>query len=198
MNKYLFALILLCPLGLAGQRIGRTLARNLQKGRVKEDTSYVYWLPYRHGGKHLMTQGYFSKFSHGRDIAIDFKMRKGTAVCAARGGVVEDLYEKSSVGGLKEEYLDDGNYLIIRHADGSKAMYWHLKKDGILVNRGDTVKQGQQVALSGNTGYSAFPHLHFEVWGFKGGYYQQLPTRFMTKRGPRYLRQLRYYKAVHK
>ncbi|MEI9909620.1 MAG: M23 family metallopeptidase [Bacteroidota bacterium] len=42
--------------------------------------------------------------------------------------------------------------------------YWHLQKDGALVNVGDTVKTGQAIALSGKTGYAAVPHLHFMVW----------------------------------
>jgi len=40
----------------------------------------------------------------------------------------------------------------------------YLKKDGVLVNVGDTVKQGQHIGYSGNTGYTAFPHLHFQVY----------------------------------
>ncbi len=59
--------------------------------------------------------------------------------------------------------------------DGSIAYYWHLQKDGVLVNIGDTVQTGQWIGLSGNTGYSAFPHLHFEVQGYDaGGNYKQL------------------------
>jgi Peptidase family M23 len=165
--------------------VNRETALGLQKQRYAEDTSFVYWLPYRAGGKHLVVQGYYSRFSHQTDVA-------------ARGGVVSDYYEDSNIGGAKDEYLDDGNYITITHNDGSRAHYWHLKYKGVLVNPGDTVKQGQLIALSGNTGYSAFPHLHFEVWGYTpGGGYSQLPTRFLTPKGPRYLRPLRFYKAVH-
>ena len=179
--------------------INRETARGLQKQKYSEDTSHIYWLPYRENGKHLVVQGYYSRFSHQTDIALDFKMKTGTTICAARGGVVNDLYEESNVGGAKDEYLDDGNYILIHHFDGSKAYYWHLKQNGVLVNVGDTVKQGQPIGLSGNTGYSAFPHLHFEVWGTTAnGHYNQLPVRFMTKKGPRYLRPLRYYTALHK
>jgi murein DD-endopeptidase MepM/ murein hydrolase activator NlpD len=179
--------------------MSKETARGLQSRKYTEDTSHVYWLPYHENGKHLVVQGYYSSFSHKTDVALDFKLKSGTTVCAARGGVVYDLYEESNIGGAKDEYLDDGNYIMIRHNDHSKSYYWHLKYQGVLVNVGDTVKQGQPIGLSGNTGYSAFPHLHFEVWGTAiDGQYTQLPVRFMTKMGPRYLRPLRYYQSVHR
>jgi murein DD-endopeptidase MepM/ murein hydrolase activator NlpD len=193
---FLFACGSVHPVSL---EVSRKTAKGLQSHRIKEDTSYVYWLPYRENGKHLVVQGYYSSFSHKTDIALDFKMKTGTTICAARDGVVYDLYEGSNIGGVKNEYLDDGNYIMIRHKDDSRAYYWHLKYQGVLVNIGDTVKQGQPIGLSGNTGFSAFPHLHFEIWGTTaGGQYTQLPVRFLTRNGPNYLRPLRYYKALHK
>jgi murein DD-endopeptidase MepM/ murein hydrolase activator NlpD len=193
---FLFACGSVHPVSL---EVNRKTARGLQNQRIKEDTSYVYWLPYRETGKHLVVQGYYSGFSHKTDIALDFKLKTGTTICAARGGVVYDLYEGSNIGGAKDEYLDDGNYILIRHSDDSRSYYWHLKHQGVLVNIGDTVKQGQPIGLSGNTGYSAFPHLHFEVWGTTtAGQYTQLPVRFLTQKGIRYLRPMRYYKAIHK
>jgi hypothetical protein len=42
-----------------------------------------------------------------------------------------------------------GNCLVIDHSDGT---YWHIKKDGILVKVGDTVKRGDEIAIAGNTG----------------------------------------------
>jgi len=128
---------------------------------------------------------------------LDFKVKKGTKIYAARGGIVSSMREDSDKGGLKEENLADGNYLIILHEDGSSGMYWHLQKDGVLVNVGDTIKQGQLIALSGNTGFSAFPHLHFEVQGTDArGNYRQLPTRFKTSRGIMYLRPAKFYRGL--
>jgi len=112
--------------------------------------------------------------------------------------VVIAAREDSDEGGLKTENLSDGNYISIQHADGSVANYWHLKKDGVLVNIGDSIKAGQLIGMSGNTGYSAFPHLHFEVVGYDvNRNYTQLATRFKTKKGNRYLRPARFYKAIH-
>ncbi|MBI5373509.1 MAG: M23 family metallopeptidase [Sphingobacteriales bacterium] len=169
---------------------------DLKNGKFKEDSSYIYSLPFQTGKKVFLVQGYESMFSHKGEKALDFKTKKGTVICAARAGVVESVREDSDKGGLKPENLSDGNYITIRHADGSLAWYWHLKKDGVLVNTGDTVQNGQAIGLSGNTGYSAFPHLHFEVQGKDGsGNFTQLPTRFYTRQGVIYLRPGKFYRT---
>jgi murein DD-endopeptidase MepM/ murein hydrolase activator NlpD len=141
-------------------------------------------------------QAYDSKMSHKGELALDFKVKKGTKICAARDGVVSSLRKDSDKGGLNEENLADGNFIIIQHSDGSSGMYWHLQKDGVLVNVGDTVKKGQVIGLSGNTGYSAFPHLHFEVQGNDASGYKQLPTRFKTNKGVIYLKPAKFYRAT--
>jgi hypothetical protein len=198
MRKIIWVLALVLP-GIAFSQTTRREITGLKTRRTPDDTSYVYWLPYKHHKKFLLVQAALSSFSHKTDIALDFKMKVGSSICAARGGVVESMHEASDRGGAGNDFINDGNYIIIRHSDGSKAMYWHLKKDGVLVNEGDTVQQGQEIGLSGNTGYSAFPHLHFEVQGYNDkGEYTQIPVRFMTKKGARYLRPLRSYKALHK
>src|SRR6185436_20726326 len=149
---------------------------DLKAGKFKADSSYVYSLPFENKKKVFLIQGYESKiFSHKNERALDFKVKKGTKVCAARAGVVISVREDSDKGGLKKENLSDGNYVSIQHIDGSVAHYWHLQKNGTMVNVGDTVKTGQWIGLSGNTGYSAFPHLHFEVQGYDAsGQYKQL------------------------
>jgi hypothetical protein len=190
--KILFPVVLLLVSLSAGAQTEASI-RELKSGKVKPDTSHVYSLPYQKGKKYLLIQAYMSKMSHKGEIALDFKMKKGTKVCAAREGVVVSMREDSDKGGLKPEMLSEGNYIIIRHADGTHANYWHLKKNGVLINIGDTVKQGQVIGLSGNTGYSAFAHLHFEVVHPEKG---QIPTRFTTKKGIKYLRPGKWHKAV--
>ncbi|WP_348521310.1 peptidoglycan DD-metalloendopeptidase family protein [Chromohalobacter sp. 296-RDG] len=82
----------------------------------------------------------------------DFAMRAGTAVDSpAAGRVIKSAYQ---AGGA-------GNYLVIRHDNGYKTRYMHLSKR--LVSEGDRVEIGQKIALSGNTGGSTGPHLHYEV-----------------------------------
>lgn len=165
--------------------------RDLKGGRVKPDNSYIYSLPFSKGSKFLLIQAYNSKMSHKDELSLDFKMRKGSKICAARAGVVTAVKEDSDVGGLKDEYLSEGNHIIVKHDDGSEAMYWHLKKDGVLVNIGDTVTQGQHIGYSGNTGYTAFPHLHFQVYDVNG---KNIATRFQTKKGVIYLKPGKWYR----
>lgn len=166
---------------------------DLKSGKVKPDNSPVYQLPFAKGSSFLLVQAYNSKMSHTKELSLDFKMKEGSKICAARAGIVSSTREDSDVGGLNDRYLSEGNHIIIRHEDGSVAMYWHLQKDGVLVNPNDTVKQGQHIGYSGNTGYTAFPHLHFQVQDKDG---RDIATRFLTKRGIIYLRPSKYYKRV--
>jgi murein DD-endopeptidase MepM/ murein hydrolase activator NlpD len=168
--------------------------KQLQKGIIKEDTSFIYTLPFEKNKKHLLIQGYFSKYTHKNRAALDFKMKRGTTICAARAGIVVRVKEDGRKGGLNKKYRPDGNVIIIQHADGSRAGYWHLQFNSAIVNVGDTVRQGQPIGLSGKTGYTLFPHLHFIVWRFDGNnQWLQVGTRFQTSKGIRYLRPFRKY-----
>ena len=166
---------------------------NLKAGKVKPDSSFIYYLPFTKGNKYLLIQAYNSKMSHTKELSLDFKMKQGSKICAARDGVVINTKEDSDLGGLNDAYLNEGNHIIIRHSDGSSAMYWHLQKDGVIINEGDSVTRGQHIGYSGNTGYTAFPHLHFQVQDKNGN---DIATRFLTKKGIIYLRPAKYYKSM--
>ncbi len=101
---------------------------------------------------YISTNGYYSsgKF-HG---AIDYAASSGTPVYAAADGVV------MSVKNLTSSY---GTHIVIQHANGLQTWYAHGTSGSVSVSPGQTVKQGQQIMLSGNTGNSSGPHLHFEV-----------------------------------
>jgi murein DD-endopeptidase MepM/ murein hydrolase activator NlpD len=173
----------------------RKQVKLLQKGIIKDDTSYVYALPYEEGKSYCLIQGYFSRFTHKERAALDFKMKRGTKIYAARGGIVVRVKEDGDKGGLKNKYRPYGNNIVIQHSDGTRAGYWHLQHNGALVNSGDSVKIGQVIGLSGKTGYTALPHLHFLVWRFTdGGQWQQVPTRFQTSKGVKYLRSFHRYR----
>jgi len=83
---------------------------------------------------------------------IDIAGPIGTPILSAGPGVVD--FAGWNLGGY-------GNLVEIRHPDGSLTRYAHNNR--ILVNKGQQVKQGQQIAEMGSTGYSTGPHLHFEV-----------------------------------
>jgi len=185
-------LLILLPVAIFAQSGDAVF--ELKRGEMTWDSSYVYSLPWKEGKSYLVVQGYNSKMSHRNEYALDFKMKRGTQVCAMREGIVVETKEDSNRGGVKKKYYADANYIMIRHSDRTYGWYFHLKKNGVLVNRGDSVKAGQVIGLSGNSGYSAFPHLHVEVVIADGGRYKQIPIRFRSKKGIRYLRPARFYR----
>jgi murein DD-endopeptidase MepM/ murein hydrolase activator NlpD len=165
---------------------------------LKEDNSYIYSLPYPKGKCYLLVQAYNSWLSHRNEKALDFKMKKGTKFSAAREGIVIDVIQHFNRGGIGNKFIPRGNYIALLHDDGTIAFYFHLRKNGALVNINDIVKQGQVIGLSGNTGFSLFPHLHFEVRNYDTqGNYEQLSTRFQTGKGVKYLKPLRFYKNTN-
>ncbi|HCA26407.1 MAG TPA: peptidase M23 [Betaproteobacteria bacterium] len=83
---------------------------------------------------------------------VDFMVRVGTPVLAAANGVV--TYARFNPFGY-------GNLVAINHGNGLVTRYAHCSK--LLVKEGDIVLRGQEIALSGDTGRSTGPHLHFEV-----------------------------------
>jgi murein DD-endopeptidase MepM/ murein hydrolase activator NlpD len=172
----------------------RKQVKQLQKGILKDDTSYVYALPFPEGKKYKVIQGYFSRFTHKERAALDFNMKRGDTITAAREGVVVRVKEDGKRGGLKKKYRPEGNNVVLQHPDGSRAGYWHLQHNGAFVNTGDSVKKGQVIALSGKTGYAFVPHLHFLVWRFENNKWQQVPTRFETNKGVLFLRSWKKYK----
>ena len=82
---------------------------------------------------------------------VDWATPVGTAVMASSAGTV-------AKAGWGSGY---GYVVYINHADGRQTRYGHLSK--VLVSPGQTVSQGQKIALSGNTGVSTGPHVHFEI-----------------------------------
>lgn len=84
--------------------------------------------------------------------AVDIAMDTGTEVHAADGGVV--IYSGWKVGGY-------GYLIVIDHGNGFLTMYEHNSQ--LLVNVNDNVEKDQVISLSGSTGRSSGPHLHFEV-----------------------------------
>lgn len=189
-------MLFLCLQQFAFSQVNSALQKS-QKEAIDETNSFAYSLPYEKGKSFLLVQGYQSKiFSHRGEFALDFKMKTGTKVCAARSGIVISVREDSQRGGIGIKYLSEGNHVIIKHDDGTYANYWHLKYNGALVDVGDTVKQGQAIGLAGKTGFALFPHLHFEVTTHPYPGQDQLRTEFLTRKGKRFLKPLHWYKAI--
>ncbi len=125
------------------------------------DADYPYDLPFRKGRSSTVYQGYNGSFSHQNENSLDFTMPEGTEVVAAREGLVIDLVKHNTIGCPTRNCADKANYITIMHPDGTFAHYYHLKQNGVNVNIGNQVKKGDVIGLSGNTGWSKGPHLHF-------------------------------------
>lgn len=191
-----FFLILLVILFSACNSARQESRNEIKRLRANEasDSSFVYTLPFERGKAYRVIQGYFGRFSHKNRAAIDFNMRSGDTVVAARGGVVSRVKQDGKRGGLRKKYRVQGNNIVILHNDSSRAGYWHLKENSAFVKQGDTVRAGQAIALSGKTGYAASPHLHFIVWRRTTDGWQQRPTLFRTSSGNRYLKAWKKYR----
>ena len=124
-----------------------------------------------------MDQGANGRYSHHDDAnrhALDFALAEGTAVLAARAGVVMEIIDDDPRG---------GHSLRILHDDGSMAIYAHLQHGSIPLRVGEPVEQGQRIARSGNTGTSTAPHLHFAIQVNAGMRLHSIPFRMFADAG---------------
>ncbi|NVB81665.1 MAG: M23 family metallopeptidase [Kofleriaceae bacterium] len=128
---------------------------------------YPYRLPYQAGKTFTVLQGFHGQFSHrgSNEYAVDFDCPVATSVLAARPGVVVAANAAAQGSGTTSEFLDYArtNFVLILHDDGTLGEYMHLAPSGVRVSIGQRVERGDELALSGNTGYSSTPHLHFQV-----------------------------------
>ncbi|MBC8277797.1 MAG: M23 family metallopeptidase [FCB group bacterium] len=117
-------------------------------GRFFEEYELVFQSPV----DGLVSRGYTEKlFPLKSHAGVDLAVPEGTLISAAADGwTVFD--------GWHQRY---GNYLIIQHPGDYLTFYGHLSS--VLAVRGELVKAGEPVAVSGNSGRSSAPHLHFEI-----------------------------------
>jgi murein DD-endopeptidase MepM/ murein hydrolase activator NlpD len=94
----------------------------------------------------------FGQRKHEFHEGVDLRAPRGTTVYAAHAGQV--LYAGDRISGY-------GRMVVIRHSSGIATVYAHNSK--LLVRKGQWVSQGTRIAVSGNTGHSTGPHLHFEI-----------------------------------
>jgi murein DD-endopeptidase MepM/ murein hydrolase activator NlpD len=136
---------------------------------ILPNKNYLYKFPFPSKKKYKVIQSFGGKFSHNLShskYAIDFNLKIGDTITAARSGVVVFIKEDSKKHGKTRDFIKYVNKINILHDDGTIADYSHIDYNGTLVNVGDYVEAGQPIALSGLTGFTTTPHLHFVV--FKG------------------------------
>lgn len=150
------------------------------------DVEYAYPL----GSAPLrVTQGWGGATSHADDgnrHAVDFAAPDGTPVLAARDGVVMQVVASFAEATGTRDATRDGeraNLVRVLHEDGTMALYAHLRQHGVRVVQGQRVRRGDHIADSGNTGFSAGPHLHFVVQANRGRRLVSVPFRMFGPRG---------------
>lgn len=168
---------------------GRALELRLQSvpgNPAAQAEDVAYRLPFEASALRV-DQAPSGRFSHNdeenRD-AIDFALAEATQVLAARDGTVMQVQDGFLGNGQDRER--DGrraNFIRILHSDGSMAMYAHLQAGGMRVRPGQAVQAGQPIGLSGNSGYSTAPHLHFVVQVNRGMGLRSVPARIFTAQG---------------
>ena len=94
---------------------------------------------------------------------IDLGVAQGTPVYASKDGVVEKV-----LNDVTGSTPSSGNMVRIRHEDGMKTDYYHMKYHSVVVNVGDEVRQGQKIGEVGSTGASTGAHLHFTIFDISG------------------------------
>jgi murein DD-endopeptidase MepM/ murein hydrolase activator NlpD len=127
----------------------------------------LYRLPWADARSFMFTQvpggRITTHFTKATLNAVDIAMPVGVPVVAARDGTVEALEAHHGASPDEEPLTYEGNFVRVRHGDGTAATYAHLKYGDVAVVVGDTVSAGQMLAYSGATGDAHEPHLHFVV-----------------------------------
>ncbi|MEB2324583.1 MAG: M23 family metallopeptidase, partial [Sorangiineae bacterium] len=128
-----------------------------------------YKLPWRAGTSMQLTQdcndSCCADHVGAAGYAWDFANGTSFTIVAARGGTITHLKDNSTTGCGTKSCVDDANYLVIDHGDGTQSVYLHLLGNSLEpgVTCGATVTQGQALARAGTTGWSTGLHLHFQV-----------------------------------
>jgi murein DD-endopeptidase MepM/ murein hydrolase activator NlpD len=127
----------------------------------------------------------FHKVLPGGRHCIDFYMPVGTPVLAARDGVVTHRESRWNTAADTTVFSNSrkGNDVVICHDDGEYTVYAHVAWRSVRVRLGERVKRGQVIALSGQTGFASYPHLHFGIYAPDGR--ESIPARFREALPPK-------------
>jgi len=148
-------------------------------GPYPDQATSPYVLPYPVGDTYAVYQGNCGLISHlvgtSWKYAYDFRMDVGSIVVATAAGEVVRVVESFPNSTLIPE---EENYIIIAHGLGRYSHYSHLDQNGVFVEVGQQVQQGQPLGRSGVSG-TPVAHLHFQVYL---GNQMTLPVTFRNTR----------------
>ncbi len=141
-------------------------------GDIKNDGSLIWPVPYNN----CYISAYYGTYPSGG-------VHKGLDICVSGGSAGKNIIAAQSgkVIQIGYNHWSMGNYIILDHGNGLFTAYYHASK--LLVSSvGQTVKQGDVIALIGSTGNTTGPHLHFEVRVNKSGTVVQVnPLNYVSK-----------------
>ena len=127
----------------------------------------LYRLPWPEGLSFMFTQvsdgRITSHITKATLHAVDIAMPEGLPVLAARAGTVEATESRHGASPEEDPLSYEGNFVRVRHSDGSAAIYAHLKHHGVAVTLGEAVAPGHLLGYSGASGDVLEPQLHFAV-----------------------------------
>jgi murein DD-endopeptidase MepM/ murein hydrolase activator NlpD len=144
----------------------------------------LYRLPWPEGLSFMFIQApggrITTHFTQATLHAVDIGMPVGMPVLAARAGVVEAVDASQGADALGDPLSYEGNFVRVRHADGTAAIYAHLRHQGVAVAVGQAVRSGQLLGYSGASGDVLEAQLHFAVTREE----DSLPFRFYVGSPP--------------
>lgn len=144
------------------------------------DDRWHYRMPFGGSSPITISQGYDGPFTHKGlgAYALDFPMPLDTPVLAARGGTLVEIADGHATYSIRTDENEGDNRVMIEHVDGTLSLYAHLRHGG-SARLGQHVESGDRIGLSGDSGFSTGPHLHFEVFKVRpDGQRQTIPVQF--------------------
>jgi murein DD-endopeptidase MepM/ murein hydrolase activator NlpD len=158
--------------------ISLSCCNNSRETEVINFVEAKFVLPFPVGTEYTCFQGFNTSYSHYGTFSysVDFDMPIGTLVTAAGKGRVVYVVQNFPNGDLTAGHE---NVIIVMHDDTTYSRYSHLTTNGALVKINQLLMPGDSVGLSGNSGDSNHPHLHFDVTKtFTGRSDQTIPFDF--------------------